>query len=83
MMEKYMKRLKKRTSNIQIKEKEKHYLINLKKKGKGYDISKPRVVKAKNYKEASKKLKVSPYAMRTYGSIITPRRALHIKKFGI
>jgi hypothetical protein len=58
--------------------KPKLYAISLvrmsRRKGSGrYEPSKPRYVKAKNYIQASKKLKVKPYAMRTYGVIVQKR----------
>jgi transcriptional regulator CtsR len=47
-------------------------LVRMSKRGGAgrYRISKTRYVKAKNYIQASKKLKVKPYAMRTYGIIV-------------
>ena len=56
--------------------KAKLYAISLKKvKGKhAYTPTKTKYAIAKNYKKASKKLGVSPYAMRTYGVIMKRKR---------
>jgi len=70
------KRLRKRVYNFQVKSRVKFYAIALKKSGKNkYSPDKTRVTRAVNFKEASKKLNVSPYAMREYGIIVSPRRA--------
>lgn len=48
------------------------YFISLKRKRgskRQYVPAKTRFVRARNYIEASKKLNISPYAMRTYGHI--------------
>ena len=54
-----------------MKKKGHFYSIGLKKISRSkYAIHKHRIVFAKNYIEASRKLGVSAYAMRTYGYIV-------------
>lgn len=50
------------------------YALALKKTSKGYRPAPTRTVYAHSFKAAAKRLKVSPFVMKTYGIIVKKRR---------